>query len=465
MKRSRLIAFLLTAMMLLSTAATGVFALDETGTPEPTADNDTEVVLDNPDTPENDSTTVDGEVTPAPAEGETAPAAMVISRFEATPNGNSFDIAWDTSSEEASQVTHLKYTKDGDTDGTLVEIGETEKTDGEMSLNNLEYATKYNLKLLKKDGDSETVLAEIDETTGENPTPAAPTLYAYPSYHSVYLEWTPSANATKYALYRNNVKIADNIPASSQPSYTDTNNVADTTYWYQVVAYNGNVASPVSNVAAGARVRTCYYRITFKKAVKLTSHDGTKTKHTFQKGQVVYADGFSQGKYQFTFEGHRYHAKWMRIKKPSGDYATNAYENGVTPTRYVNQAGFSSPTGYLIWISLFSQRVYIFQSSAKGWVLVNRDEFGNDGWLCGSGKAKTPTPTGVNKSLHKKMKKYSKHKWWNCFSGNNAIHGSNGQKEIRKLGRLISNGCVRVTNDQAIWIFNNVPKGTRVVVF
>ena len=387
MKRSRLIAFLLTAMMLLSTAATGVFALDETGTPEPSGDSSTEVVVDNPDTTGNGSTTVDGEVTPAPAEGETTPAAMEISNFEATPNRNGFDIAWDASSGEAGQVTHLRYTKDGETDGTLVEVGETEKTNGQMSLKDLEFATKYKLELLKKDGDNVTVLAETEKETAAIPAPTQPTLYAYPTYHAVYLTWTPSTDAAKYVLYRTDGAVFD---VGAATSFTDTNNAADTTYSYQVVAYNANnVGSPASNVASAARVRTCYYRITFKKNVKLTSHDGTKTKHTFTKGQVVYADGFSQGKYQFDFEGHRYHAKWMRIKSPSGDYATNAYENGVTPTLYVNQAGFASPTGYLIWISIFSQRVYVFQGSAYNWTLIQD-------WQCGSGKAKTPTPTGIN---------------------------------------------------------------------
>ena len=461
MKRSRLIAFLLTAMMLLSTAATGVFATDEIGTSEPTG----EVVLDNPAAEGEAPDTVDGGQAPAPAEGETAPAAKSISvddvTIEATKDENDgkvVNVIWTTTEDDKDKVTKLVAIKDGETAGTDFSVSDSERSSKAKSIT-LEYNTTYTIELWMKDGEEDPTCVKTSDpvTTGEEPipAPAAPTLYAYPTYHAVYLAWTPSANATQYVLVRN-----DGVQYSvgTATSFTDTNNAADTTYSYYVVASNDSGSSPASNVASAARVRTCYYRITFKKAVKLTSHDGTKTKHTFQKGQVVYADGFAQGMYQFDFEGHRYHAKWMRIKSPSGDYARNAYENGVTPTLYVNQAGFASPTGYLIWISIFSQRVYVFQGSAGNWTLVQN-------WQCGSGKAKTPTPTGINKSLHKKMKKYSKHKWWNCFSGNNAIHGSNGQKEIKKLGKLISNGCVRVTNDQAIWIFNTVPKGTRVVVF
>ena len=471
MKRSRLIAFLLTAMMLLSTAATGVFALEETGTPAPAGDTGETVLTVEPDvtgTPDNgDGTgTVDGDVTPAPEEDVTAPAAKTIVEgdFTATAAGKEVTLAWkNVSEEDANNVSKIVYKKDGTEETTTSDITPDEKTAREKKLTLDEYNTKYVFELWMTDGES--YAATADATTGEEPAPVSPILEAFPTYHAVFLRWNKPEGAERYVITRNDGYTIP-IQSGDITSYTDGNNAADVTYSYTIVAYNksGAASTPV-NVASAARVGTCTYRITFKKNVKLTSHDGSKTKYTFKKGQVVYADGFSQGKYQFDWQGHRYHAKWMRIKSPSGNYATNAYMNGVTPTRYVNDAGFSSPTGYLIWISLFSQRVYVFQSTASGWVVVNHDAYGNEGWQCGSGKAKTPTPTGVNKSLHKKMKKYSKHKWWNCFSGNNAIHGSNGQKEIRKLGRLISNGCVRVTNEQAIWIFNTVPKGTRVVVF
>jgi hypothetical protein len=456
MKNSRFIAFLLAALMVLSAAATGVFALEETGTAAPNG-ADGATVMDTPAEPDGG----DNGLTPASGDEETGSPAKSVSAeditFTATANGNVVDLTWEAAEEDLAKVSGISYKADEAAEAQTAVVSDEEKAAKAKSLT-LEYATSYTFELLMMDGDTEKPVKTAVAKTGEEPAPvpAAPALYAYPAYHSVFLSWTASANAVKYVLYRTDGAVFD---VGAATSFTDANNAADTTYSYYVVAYNkDNAGSPASNIASAARVRTCYYRITFKKNVKLTSHDGTKTKHTFKKGQVVYADGFSQGKYQFDYEGHRYHAKWMRIKKPSGDIATNIYENGVTPTLYVNQSGYGSPTGYLIWVSLYSQHVFVFQGSAGNWTLVQD-------FLCGSGKAKTPTPTGMNKSLHKKMKKYSKHKWWNCFSGNNAIHGSNGAKEIRKLGRLISNGCVRVTNDQAIWIFNTVPKGTRVLVF
>ncbi len=465
MKRSRLIALLLTALMMLSVAATGVFALDETGTPEPAGEGNVEAVLDAP--------AVQGESTGTVEEEESAPETVEVEplneqtrdtnlQVDITPSGNKLIVTWGETTEAATIKVFVGTSIPTDETTPVKEAtiseGETSKT-----FEGLDYDTDYAVGVYKTDGE---ILGFNTKKTEPKPTPpAAPTINTYPGYHRVFVKWN-DVGATSYTLYRS--VDGNNYSAIYSGSYKemheDTDNAADITYYYYVVASNEG-GSTQSSIVSGTRVRTCTYKITFKKAVKLTSHDGSKTKHTFKKGQVVYADGFSQGKYQFDYDGHRYHAKWMRIKSPSGIYSRNAYENGLTPTRYVNDTGYGSPTGYLIWISLYSQRVYIFQGSAGNWTLVNYDAYGNEGWQCGSGKAKTPTPTGMNKSLHKKMKKYSKHKWWNCFSGNNAIHGSNGQKEIKKLGKLISNGCVRVTNDQAIWIFNNVPKKTRVLVF
>ena len=310
--------------------------------------------------------------------------------------------------------------------------------------------------------------ANADEETAEEepapaPAPAAPAMIgAFPDYQSVTVRWQPAANATSYTVYRNDGAAW----TTTATSYRDTAAAKDVTYSYYVTATGEGGTSAPSASAAGARVRTAYYYCTFKGSAKLKSHDGAKAKITFKKGQTVVAEGFSQGSFKFTGpNGRPYEAKWFRMKKVKGDYARNAYVNGYTAEAYVNNGGFASPTPYLIWINIYSQRVFIFTGSAGNWHLVNTGTDGGQGWLCGTGKAKFPTPTGMNKKLHKKMKKYSKHKWWNCFSGTNAIHGSNGKKELKKLGKMISNGCVRVTNDQAIWVFNNVPKKTRVIVF
>lgn len=441
-KRARLISVFLAALLIFATVATGVFANDDVVAEEQTQ----EVALETPDNSDVDA---------APQEGQP----------EADVQGDEAE-----SSDVETQDISMSVTFEGTTATVSVPSGvefvtalkestevKTEAVSGsKATISGLEYNTTYTFQGLDS---TRTAIAgkSVEGTTPAAPVPGTPTIAAYPGYKSVTVMWAPTTDAASYELVRTDVGV---IYAGPATSFRDTAISGDTEYAYYVVAVaaDGTTKSAQSNVATGSKVRTCYYRITFKKNVKLESHDGTKTKHTFKKGQTVYADGYSQGKYQFDFEGHRYHAKWMRIKNPKGLISRNAYDNGVTPTNYVNESGYSSPTGYLVWVNIYSQRVYVFQGSAGNWTMIQN-------WQCGTGKAKTPTPTGMNKKLHKKYKKYSRHKYWNCFSGTNAIHGSNGTKEVKKLGKLISNGCVRVTNDQALWMLNTVPKNTRFLVY
>ena len=54
----------------------------------------------------------------------------------------------------------------------------------------------------------------------------------------------------------------------------------------------------------------------------------------------------------------------------------------------------------------------------------------------------------------------------NLLMGINALVFGGAQVLCGKyLGKMISNGCVRVTHNEAVWIYKNVPKKTRVIVF
>jgi hypothetical protein len=315
-----------------------------------------------------------------------------------------------------------------------------------------------------------SVFADGEAPAGEAPAaPAVPAnVVAYPDYQSVTVKWNASPNAAKYIVTRNDGQAFETTGTEyndTKATWTGDEGALKYTYTVTAVAADGTKSAASAPTAETSRVRTAYYYGTVKAKVTLKSHDKAKKKITLQKGEVVRSEGFRQGSFLFERDGRPYEAKWFRFKKVKADFVKNAYVNGYTAENYVNHGNFSSPTGFLIWINVYSQRVFVFQGAAGNWKLINKDELdGMDGFLCGTGKASFPTPTGMNKSLHKKMKKYSRHKWWNCFSGTNAIHNST-KKEIKKLGKMISNGCVRVTTNEAIWIFNNIPKKTRVIVF
>ena len=85
------------------------------------------------------------------------------------------------------------------------------------------------------------------------PIPAAPTgLTATGSVAQVTLNWTASAGATSYNIYRSTISGAETLLVRSGDSthYLDGAGVSGTTYYYKVSAVNSGGESPLSNEAS-----------------------------------------------------------------------------------------------------------------------------------------------------------------------------------------------------------------------
>ena len=278
---------------------------------------------------------------------------------------------------------------------------------------------------------------------------------ALPGHQSVLLKWKAVPDETKYIIKKKKKKYDETTGTQYYDKDVDkTEGENEVLYSYSVQAANDtDQSAPTAASAKVGRVRTAYYRCKFKAGVKLKSHDKAKKAHKFKKGDIVYAEGYGTGAYKFRYKGRPYEAKWFRMKKVKVLYKKNAY-NAEVAENYVNKGGYKSPTRYLIWISIYSQKVFVFEGRVGEWKCIREES-------CNTGAGKSPTPTGFNKKISKQMKKYSSHKWWSCFSSFNAIHGRN--KKDPKPGKPISNGCVRVSNDLAKWIMYNCKKKTKVI--
>lgn len=303
------------------------------------------------------------------------------------------------------------------------------------------------------------------------------TLVALPDYMSVTLLWEPVTGATSYDIARTDGYSVKKITPSqisykgkTYCSYRDSNNSKGVTYSYQVYA---NMSSPVdivaeAKVAKAARVRTAYYKIKFKKAVTLKSHDSAKKKYKFKKGQTVTAEGFGSGRYKFNFKvsgvTRPYEAKRIRMTGATVNYSPNAYFNDYSEliaVNFVTHRGCVSSTKKMIWANLYSQRVFVLQKTSNGWQTVQN-------FACGSGKAKTPSPTGWSKSIGVQMKNRKGHgkKYWSTYSNWNSFHNGLPDKAAKNnKGYLVSSGCIRMSTTNAKWVMENVPKKSRVVVF
>ena len=99
----------------------------------------------------------------------------------------------------------------------------------------------------------------------------------------------------------------------------------------------------------------------------------------------------------------------------------------------------------------------MFYGSAGNWSCVSDFD-------CSTGKAATPSPTGLSgqKTIWKKIKKRHGIKWWSPYSDINSIHAN---KAKWRIGYPSSNGCIRNYEANAYNVYVNAPIGTKVLLY
>lgn len=229
-----------------------------------------------------------------------------------------------------------------------------------------------------------------------------------------------------------------------------------------VVAYrikdDGSMVKSDPVTASGAAVKTIRYRLTIKASGTLKSHGGPKSTIKVKKGQKIDAYGFGGGKYIFKNEiGSVFYCNMTRTGKKSCVYEKTMNYSREEAEFFVNSRGISSRTGALVWINTYTQHLYRFTGSAGNWVCVNDFD-------CSTGKAKTPSPTGVSgkKAIWKKIKTRHGIPYWSPYSDINSIHA---KRKGWKIGTPSSNGCVRNYKQNAYDVYVNAPIGTAVLLF
>jgi lipoprotein-anchoring transpeptidase ErfK/SrfK len=141
------------------------------------------------------------------------------------------------------------------------------------------------------------------------------------------------------------------------------------------------------------------------------------------------------------------------------DYSTDEKE------LFVNMKGYTSSSKYLIWISTYTQRVNIFTGSKGQWKLFRACR-------CATGDKETPTPLGGFKLYARQSAQKYKHTYYRYLSKffiKNSMHTRiryySGRFEDSRLGLPLSHGCVRLEDQNAKYIYQNVPLKTTVIVY
>ena len=127
---------------------------------------------------------------------------------------------------------------------------------------------------------------------------------------------------------------------------------------------------------------------------------------------------------------------------------------------------YSSSTKWLILVDTKSNHVGIYNGRKNNWIEKKY-------WSCTTGASATPTVKGSFTVKSKGLAFGSGYTCWyyTQFYGNYLFHsvlynpGSKTSIQDGRLGINASHGCVRLSLSNAKWIYDNIPRGTKVVIY
>lgn len=166
--------------------------------------------------------------------------------------------------------------------------------------------------------------------------------------------------------------------------------------------------------------------------------------------------------------------------------ATTGTTAGATATAVPTTTAAPATTSSPQTTAAVSGTTGLGQAAKPLWIHVSIDkqnvtvyDAGNrtvESFVCSTGIAGSDTPKGTYKVQEKGYSFFSKTYqeggyYWTQFSGDFLFHSVPFDKdkdiipaEASKLGTKASHGCVRLSIENAKWIYDNIPRGTKVVI-
>lgn len=133
---------------------------------------------------------------------------------------------------------------------------------------------------------------------------------------------------------------------------------------------------------------------------------------------------------------------------------------------FINGKNLSSKTNYLMWVDTDANLVYVFQGKKNEWVLLKT-------MSCTDGKSSTPTIKGnfsINgrgpwlTSYNGKVKAKYKVRIHEDYYFHSILFNTKGKIVDSRLGQSLSHGCVRLSVENAKWVYENIGDGTGVYI-
>ena len=293
----------------------------------------------------------------------------------------------------------------------------------------------------------------------------------------IKVTWGSVKGAKRYRIYRkaSGASSWTSVKLVSGTSYTDGGNLkSGSKYLYTVRAVSGSSSSYFDT--KGITVTKLSVPV-LKSATKASS--GIK----IAWNRVGGAEGYYV--YRKTSGSH-----WKMIQKTTATsytdkgassgvgyiYTVRAYKgserswyniSGVSLNSMLRKAQtYSSKTKWLILVDTKKNKTGIYYGSKNNWVEKKN-------WSCTTGKSSTPTPKGTYTVKAKGLSFGHGYTCWyyTQFYGDYLFHsvlynpGSKTKIQDGRLGQNLSHGCVRLTLTNAKWIYDNIPRGTKVIIY
>ena len=213
---------------------------------------------------------------------------------------------------------------------------------------------------------------------------------------------------------------------------------------------------------------------------------GYKTVYYGTDGAIVYGEQKINGKWYYFKPGNgAMQTGWMNLPGKKVYYGPDGAmyfgRHVINGTVYYFDTGsgalivnamtakaqdYSSSTNWLILVDTKLNKVGIYKGSYRNWNEVYY-------WSCTSGASSTPTPKGQFTVKAKGLAFGSGYTCWyyTQFLGDYLFHsvlyqpGSMSSIQDGRLGINASHGCIRLTLANAKWIYDNIPRGTKVVIY
>ena len=317
----------------------------------------------------------------------------------------------------------------------------------------------------------------------------------------IKVTWDKVDGANRYYVYRNTKATRPSKPIKTVTGNSFSERRKGGSYYYWVQAANTTDATASTHVKSGKvtagkyltiPVRNYWFTATAKKRIPIyKSAKSKKVIGYLPKGKTVVIKKKSPKVVPQYGVVKRVYFNDTKLKKKgwvsfrsvklknhvagkSNDWSKSVKES------YVNKKKFKSSTNYLIWLSKYTQKVYVFKRANKHskWVLKKT-------YRCSSGTFAHPTPTNMNYILIRKQ--YDRHrvtnkgmryyyKYLSAFgkkgsSGRgNAFHTVCWREGTHKMLKPVKDkpntkGCARMFTGEAKWIYKHVPTKTRVVSY